>query len=94
MSRSGRLIWRGYAVEWAHEGFRSRQNLNAPLDLTPHPHFTLKASDEATDTTITYDDVVMPVKLRGVDDFTKLPNETMNQCLNELVGTLEREAKR
>lgn len=87
MTREGRLVWRGYLVEWKYEGFRSKQ------DLTLHPHFVLKASDESTNTTITYPDVVMPVKLRKVQDFTKLPAGTQRECLNQLIDTLEKEMK-
>lgn len=87
MSRDGRLIWRGYLVEWKYEAFKSKQ------DLTYHPHFILKASDEDTDTTITYDDVVMPLKLRKAEDFTNLPNETVQECLDQLIDTLEKEKK-
>lgn len=85
MSKQGRLIWRGYLVEWTHETFRSKK------DLTLHPHFILKASDESSDCTITYDDVVMPLKLRDVPDFTKLPTGVMHDCLDQLIDTLERE---
>jgi hypothetical protein len=85
MTREGRLVWRGYVVEWKYSGFKSKQ------DLTLHPHFFLKASDETTNTTITYPDVVMPVKLRDVQDFTKLPTGTQRECLNQLIDTLERE---
>jgi hypothetical protein len=87
--REGRLIWRGYLVEWRYEAFKSKQ------DLTLHPHFILKASDEQTDTTITYDDVVVnDPKLKDCLDFTKLPTETMMKCLDQLIDTLEREKVR
>jgi uncharacterized protein YehS (DUF1456 family) len=88
MSKEGRLIWRGYLVEWKHETFKSKR------DLTLHPHYILKASDETKNITITYDDVVVPLKQRQVDDFTKLSNETMKQCLDTLIDTLEREMKK
>lgn len=88
MSKEGRLIWRGYLVEWKHSTFRTKK------DLTLHPHFSLKATDESKDVAITYPDVVMPLNLRGVEDFTKLPNEIMNQCLDQLIDTVEKEAKR
>lgn len=88
MSKEGRLVWRGYLVEWKHHTFKSRS------DLTLHPHFSLKASDESKDVTITYPDVVMPLSLMNIEDFTKLPEETQRECLNQLIDTVEKEAKK
>lgn len=88
MSKEGRLIWRGYLVEWKHSTFRTKK------DLTLHPHFSLRAIDESKDIGITYPDVVMPAKLRDIEDFTKLPDETMKQCLDQLIDTIEKEARR
>lgn len=88
MSRDGRLIWRGHLVEWKYEAFKSKQ------DLRLHPHFILRATNENKDFSITYDDVVMPLRLRDVTDFTKLPSDTMQSCLNELIDTLEKEANK
>lgn len=88
MSKEGRLVWRGYLVEWKHSTFRTKK------DLTLHPHFSLKAIDESKDVGITYPDVVMPAKLRHIDDFTRLPEGTQRECLNQLIDTVEKEAKR
>ncbi|HJQ07986.1 MAG TPA: hypothetical protein VJ836_00730 [Candidatus Saccharimonadales bacterium] len=86
MSTQGRLIWQGYLVEWKHEMFKSKR------DLTYHPHFILKVSDETSDITISYDNVqINDNDLKKCQDFTKLPSEIIKKCLDQLIDTLEKE---